>query len=415
MLTINEALERVLSTVISLDVEQVPLEKAYNRILAQPMVSPINIPPWDNSAMDGYALLAADTSEDFVELTINEVIGAGAVASKTVVAGTASAIMTGAPMPAGADSVVMIEKTNGAQSGTVVINGLATVGQNVRPMGGDIQEGSQIIQPGQKLTPAQVGVIASMGFATVPVYRKPVIALLTTGDEIIPPGQALKPGQIYSSNNAALVGVMLEAGAEVIDFGIVEDNLDVLVNKLSEAALQADLVVTTGGVSMGVYDFVKEAFVQLGNGVDFWKVKIKPGKPLAFGKIEAAGKEKPLFGLPGNPVSCMVNFHQFVAPWLAISLGQKRPYMAMIEAVIEHDLKIRSGRVQFIRVLVEKTATGWTAKSTGTQSSGALSSMALADGLMVLPADSSGVSAGETVRIQMLSSEFMRGESPNYS
>ena len=237
--------------------------------------------------------------------------------------GTAIGIMTGAPVPEGADAVVMVENTNGATEGEVEVRGVATAGQHIRRRGEDVQEGAEVLGKGMVMTPARVGVASSLGHTHLSVRRRPVLAILTTGDEVVQPGTPLKPGQIWSSNAASLAGLALEAGAVPLDLGNAPDSLEATQAALQRGLRDADLVVTTGGVSVGQYDFVRDAVAAVGGGLEFWKVRMKPGKPLAFGQAGAV----PLFGLPGNPVSCMVNFLQFVRPWIRMSLGDPAPFL----------------------------------------------------------------------------------------
>ena len=410
MLTVDDAQSRILRTVQRMDEEVVPLEAAYGRVLAREICSPLDVPPWDNSAMDGYAVHASDTSSAGVRLRINETIGAGDVGTVVVASGTASAIMTGAPMPEGADAVVMVEWTDAARSGEVHITGVAAPGLNIRRRGGDVTRGEVVLRAGQTLTPGQVGLLASLGMPTVAVRRRPVVALLSTGDEVVPPGEPLGPGQIYASNSFALAGLVREAGGIPRDMGNAPDALAGLTAKL-EACLDADIVVTTGGVSVGVYDYVKEAYAALGAHMDFWKVKMKPGKPLAFGRLDRGGREVPLFGLPGNPVSCMVNFLEFVRPYLRTALGDPAPFLPVVDAVAGEDFRGRPGRLRLIRVRLAVMDGRWVATSTGTQSSGALQSMARAHGLMSLPEDAEAPRAGAAVRVQLLDAGFLDGVS----
>ncbi len=413
MLTVQEAQARILADVLPQPTEAVPLDQAYGRVLAADLRSPLDVPPWDNSAMDGYAVQAADTSESAISLHINEVIGAGEVGTVPITSGTASAIMTGAPVPEGADAVVMVEWTDAAREGSVQITGKALVGQHIRPQGGDVARGSVVLTAGQILTPGKVGLIASLGMPTIAVSRKPVVAILSTGDEVVAPGEALGPGQIYSSNNFALAGLVREAGAEPRDMGNAPDNLEGLIEHMRRC-LDADVVLTTGGVSVGVYDFVKEAYGALGAEMDFWKVKMKPGKPLAFGRASHGGRTVPLFGLPGNPVSCMVNFLQFVRPYLRTALGDPAPYLPIVDAVAGNDFHGGPGRLRLVRVRLAVEAGGWVARSTGSQSSGVLTSMARANGLLCIPVEADAPKAGESVRVQLLDPGFLTGAAPHY-
>lgn len=414
MLTVHEALERVLVAVPELPAEPVPVAEALGRVLADDVIATLDVPPWDNSAMDGYALRAADTGPEPVELELLEVIGAGAVPTERVEPGTASGIMTGAPVPEGADAVVMVEHTDGSQQGTVTIDEHATEGQNIRPRGNDIRRGDVILRAGQRLTPAALGHAASQGRTHLPVVQRPVIAVLSTGDEVVPPGQPLEPGQIHSSNNASLSGLVEQAGGEAVDLGTVPDDLDAIVAALRDAIDRSDAVLTSGGVSVGEFDYVKQAFDVIGVPMGFWKVRMKPGKPLAFGVAEAGGRRVPVFGLPGNPVSCMVNFLQYVRPWMLLATGVERPYLPVVEAVAAERLRKRPGRLDFQRVVLELDGGTLRARSTGNQSSGVLTSMVRGHGLAMLESDSDGAREGDTIRVQLFDASFLDRTDPGW-
>ncbi|MEQ1506790.1 MAG: gephyrin-like molybdotransferase Glp, partial [Myxococcota bacterium] len=338
--------------------EPIGLEAAYGRILAAELRAGIDVPSWDNSAMDGYAVRAADTADGEVALRLLDVVGAGSVSAAVVAPGTAIGIMTGAPMPDGADAVVMVEDTDGAREGVVRIRGRATAGQHVRRRGEDVRCDDVVLHVGARLGPAAVGLASSLGVTALSVYRRPVVAVLSTGDEVVRPGVERRPGQIWSSNNASLVGQVLEAGAAPLDLGIVGDQLDDVVAALRRAIADADVVITTGGVSVGMYDVVKDAYAKVGAPVDFWRVRMKPGKPLAFGRIPVGDRVVPLFGLPGNPVSCMVNFLQFVRPYLRRAMGDPRPFLPVVDAVAAESFADGPGRARLIRVTVTRGADG---------------------------------------------------------
>jgi molybdopterin molybdotransferase len=350
---------------------------------------------------------AVDTPDGEVALRINEVVGAGGWPAHRVEPGTATAIMTGAPVPDGADAIVMVEDTDGAREGIVHVRRRARPGQHVRRRGEDVRTGDVVLRGGERLTPGRLGLAASLGLVSVPVVRRPVVAILSTGDEVVPPGQPLRPGQIYSSNNAALVGLARDLGCVPRDQGIARDAPDALVAALREAASGADAVVTTGGVSVGAFDFVKDAFVALGGSIDFWKVSMKPGKPLAFGRVTIDRATVPLFGLPGNPVSCMVNFHEFVRPWLLRAQGLAEPFLPVIEALVAEPLREAPGRTTLVRVTLSLgEGGGLVCRPTGSQSSGVLGSMARAHGFAVLSADRSVVAVGERVTVQVVDWSF---------
>ena len=421
MLTVEQALERILAEVPDPRGESVPLASALGRVLAADLRSTVDVPPWDNTAMDGYAVVAADTGDGERVLELLETVGAGQVATQPVRPGTATAVMTGAPMPDGADAVVMVEDTDGARSGAVRVRGRAAPGAHVRRRGEDVRAGEIVLPVGTRLGPAAIGVAASTGHAVVTVSRRPVVAVLSTGDEVVPVGEPLRPGQIWSSNNATLCAMVEEAGAVALDRGIAPDDLDATVAALRQAVAEADVVVTTGGVSVGAYDVVKEAFAALGAGVDFWRVRMKPGKPLAFGRIPAAGggglagRTVPLFGLPGNPVSCTVNFLQFVRPWLRRAMGDPRPFLPVIDAVAGDDFTDGPGRARLIRVTLRRGDGGvLIASSAGSQSSGVLSAMARAHGLLLLGVDAPGPRRGAPVRVQIVEPGWADGAEPDF-
>lgn len=414
MLSVGEALARIEEDVVLMPTERVPLAEAYNRFLAEDVRSTADVPPWDNSAMDGYAVRAEDTREGEVELQLLEVVGAGAVSRFEVAPGTAVGVMTGAPMPQGADAVVMIEKTDASREGSVRISGKVAPGTHVRRRGEDVCVGEIVLSAGARLGPASVGMLASIGQTSALVRRRPTVAILSTGDEVVAAGQALQPGQIWSSNNRSLYGAALEAGASPVDRGIVSDDKASIVTALASAVAESDVVLTTGGVSVGIYDVVKEAYAEIGAEIGFWKVNMKPGKPLAFGYARSGARRVPLFGLPGNPVSCLVNFYQFVRPWLRRAMGDLRPYLPVIEVPLAADIDEPKGRARFVRVALSQGERGLVARQTGTQSSGVLRSMVEASGLAMLAPDRPAPRAGEIVRVQILDPRYLDGDSPGY-
>jgi len=414
VLTVDEAQSRILATVVPLGLETVPLAEAYGRFVAADVTASVDLPPWDNSAMDGYAVRAADTADGEVVLRLIETVGAGAVATARVGPGTAIGIMTGAPVPPGADAIVIVEDTDGSRTTAVRVRGRATPGQHVRRRGEDVRSGTVVLRAGAKLTPAAVGLASSLGRTSLDVRRRPIVAVLSTGDEVVAPGTPLQQGQIWSSNNASLSGQILEAGGVPLDLGNAPDRLEDTIAALARAVEAADVVITTGGVSVGAFDVVKEAHRAIGATAEFWKVRMKPGKPLAFGRIENGGRSVPLFGLPGNPVSCMVNFAQFVRPWLRTALGDPRPFLPVVEAIAGEAFDEAPGRARLIRVRLSREGDRIVALSTGSQSSGVLTSMVRAHGLMLLGVDAPPPRGGERVRVQILDPSFLDGESADY-
>jgi len=412
MLSPRQALARVLADVPRLPTVSVDLADAWGRTLGEDLVAKIDVPRWDNSAMDGYAVRAADTAEGEVALRIVEVIGAGAVATRAVEKGTAIAIMTGAPIPEGADAVVMVEDTDRAMTGAVKVRRQAKVGQHVRSRGEDVRVGDLLLAAGTRLGAAALGVAASQGFERVVVSRRPVVAILSTGDEVVQPGRPLEPGQLWSSNGATLRGLVIEAGGVPIDVGNAPDRLDAIVEKLNDCLARADVVVTTGGVSVGEFDHVKAAFEQVGVPMDFWKVRMKPGKPLAFGVSDREGSRVPVFGLPGNPVSCMVNFVEFVRPWLLTAMGAKRIHLPTLTCRAGEVIHGVEGRTDLVRVVIERDGGGFACRPTGSQSSGVLTSMARAHGLAIVDGTAQ---KGSPLTVQVLDTGFLDGDSPGFS
>ncbi|MCB9793454.1 MAG: molybdopterin molybdotransferase MoeA [Alphaproteobacteria bacterium] len=410
MLTVDEALQRVLGAARPPLAERVPLIEALGRVLAETIRSPLDVPPWDNSAMDGFAVISADTGSPPTTLRVLETIGAGSVPTQVVTPGTCSRIMTGAPVPEGADSVLMIEKTDGGRGDSVELRASTSPDQNVRPRGGDVREGQEVLSPGHALDPAAVGLIASLGFPSVMVAQRPRVAILSTGDEVVETGWPLAPGQIYSSNSVTLMGLVIEAGGVPVHCGIAPDSPEGLREAL-QRCLRCDLVITTGGVSVGDFDFVKDAFDDVGASLDFWKVAMKPGKPLAYGVIGGV----PAFGLPGNPVSCMVNFLEFVRPVLRRQLGDPRPFLPVLEARATARVGKRPGRALLSRVQLRQGPDGVIeATPTASQSSGVLMSMVQGDGFTLLGEDDGAVEAGDTLRVQVLRWGWMNREEPGY-
>ncbi len=396
MLTVEEALARVLARVPATATERVPLSAAYGRVLAERLVAGVDLPPWAGSAMDGFAVRSADVPGD---LDVNETVAAGKVPTRAVVPGTASRIMTGAPVPDGADAVVMVEDTEMVGDRVRVRVG-ATSGMHIRPVGSEIAAGTPLLDVGAVLGFGAVGVLAALGRPSVLVRVRPRIGLLSTGDEVVEPGFPLGPGQIWSSNLHALAGLVHDAGAEPVYLGNVADD-PVATAAAFRAALQSDLVVSTGGVSVGDFDHVKAVMDDLGGGegagVEFWRVAMKPGKPLAYGFI--AGR--PVFGLPGNPVSCMVNFLQFVRPVIRTMLGDPRPFLPVISATLDRPWSRRPGRAELVRVRLTAGADGGvpTATVVGVQGSAHLAAMAEAHGLLLVGAETTTVSGDVHVQV----------------
>jgi molybdopterin molybdotransferase len=413
VISVDEALEKVLERIDTLGAEESDVLSCLGQVLAEDVSSPINIPPRDNSAMDGYAVRAADTrgasqkSPRF--LRVVETVTAGATPRREVKAGEASRIMTGAPMPEGADSVVRFEDTDeikrqGSSSkemGEIGVLVEVELGAEVRRTGEDISASSLVLKKGTVIRAAEVGVLASLGRRRVMVIRRPVVAILATGDEIADVTQPLPEGKIYNSNSYSLAALVRRYGGIPQMLGIASDSEDSLRAKL-RLGQEADLVITSGGVSLGDYDVVREVLAKEGE-IIFWRVREKPGKPLAFAMIrDRGGRNIPLFALAGNPVSAMINFELFVRPAILKMMGKKSLNKPTVEAVIENDVKNSDGRRVFTRAIVEKRGGQYFARLTGPQGSGMLSSMALANGLVIVPEDTPGVKRGDVVKVMML-------------
>ena len=396
MRSLQTAQEQVLDTVSALPATAHPLADCLGLVAAEDVRAGHHIPPFDNSAMDGYAVRAADIVNTPVELQVLEDVPAGSVPTQSVVTGSAIKIMTGAPMPAGADAVVRVEDTQ-ADGDVVTIRVGVPAGASVRRAGGDIRAGSTVVTAGTRLGPNHLGVLASVGTAHPLVYRRPTVAVLSTGDEIVPyETEQLTPGQIRGTNGLVLVSLLQQLGATVLDLGIVGDDADELRAALARAATEADAIVTSGGVSMGEYDLVKAVLTDLG-GVEFWQVAMQPGKPFAFGIIDGT----PLFGLPGNPVSVFVAFEQFVRPALLHMMGSPNLFRPRVLGVLEEEVDTNPEKTVFIRVSLSWQDSIPHARPSGGQDSNVLSALASADALAVIPVGSDRVAAGSEVELEM--------------
>ena len=378
------------------DTETLSLHDALGRVLAAPVKSGIDVPGWDNSAMDGYALRVADVPAEGTRLKVSQRIPAG-TAPQPLEPGTAARIFTGAPVPEGADAVVMQELTC-REEDKVIINTLPQAGANIRRRGEDIRRDEEIIQPGLRLLPQHQGLAASVGVDRLEVYRRPRVAVLASGDELVMPGQPLKPGMIYNSNIFTVAGMLRALGCEVIDLGQVEDTLEATKQALANAASQADLVIASGGVSVGEEDHVKPAVEALGE-LNMWKVAIRPGKPVAFGHIG----DTPFIGTPGNPVSLFVTFLLFARPFIRKLAGLKEVMPVSIQATAGFDWNKPDKRREFHRARLEKQADGSDlVRVHPSRSSAVLSSTTWANGLVVLP-ENQVIKAGEKVQFMPFS------------
>lgn len=412
MLSVEDALERILDHFHVLDTGEVPLLEALGQTLAEDATSLHDIPPLDNSAMDGYAVQASsiqNASEDLpVTLRVIGSVAAGELPDTTVVPGTAVRIMTGAPVPPGADSVVPFEETDeierrnsGLDMTEIGIKIAALEGSDIRPAGQDVRKGTRVLPAGTVLRPSEIGVLASLGFNGVKVVRRPVVAILSTGDELLNAGDPYSEGKIYDSNSYSVAASVQRYGGVPKLLGIARDNLDSMNAKLREA-MEADMLITSAGVSKGDYDMVKDVLAEHGR-IAFWSVRMRPAKPLAFGVLDAGGGRKvPHLGLPGNPVSAMVAFEQFGRAAIHKMMGKSGFLKPRIQAVLDEPIYNTDGRRVYARAVITKQNGDYHARLTGNQSSNLLTSMAGANGLAVCPEDTPVKETGEVVEVQML-------------
>ena len=388
MLSATQLLENLLARARALtETETVAISAALGRVLAAPQMASITVPPLDNSAMDGYAVRLADVTQPGIKLTVSQRIAAGAV-GQPLATGTAARIFTGAPVPPGADAVLRQEDCT-AEGEAVIINTLPRPGENIRRAGEDIEAGAQILAAGTRFGAAEMGLAASVGLAELPVFKRLKVACFFTGDELVTPGAPLAPGQIYNSNRYTLTGLVNDLGCELIDLGIVPDTLEATEAALTRAAREADVVVTSGGVSVGEADYVKAAVEKLGR-VEMWKVAMKPGKPVVFGRVGQAD----FIGLPGNPVSAFVTFCLFVRPFLLKRMGVADVLYRAFAVQADFAWTKPGARREFLRARLQ--ANGRLALFPN-QGSGVLTSCAWADGLVDLEVGQT-VQRGDAVR-----------------
>jgi molybdenum cofactor synthesis domain-containing protein len=398
---------RVLAAVTRLDRESLPLGVAVGLALADEIVCTEPVPPFANTAMDGYAVRAADTAgaapDAPVTLRVVDELPAGRPPTSPVGPGEAIRIMTGAPIPSGADAIVIVERTEPAGEDAVNVHEEAASGAHIRAAGGDLDAGSAVFPAGTVITPAHVGVLASLGYAQVPVVRRARVGVVSTGDELVPPGgPALEVGQIRDSNRPMLLALAGGAGAEVVDLGIARDDEGVTERVLDDALVRCDVVLTSGGVSMGEYDYVKAVLdrraTRAGDEFAWLQVAIKPAKPFAFGALGGV----PVFGLPGNPVSALVSFELFARPAILQAMGHPHRFRPEIDAVAAEPMRRKpDGKVHLDRVRVAYDAGRYVAARTGVQESNVLSATAAANGLALIP-DGDGIDAGDPVTVMRL-------------
>jgi len=411
-LSVSAAQAIVLQHAVSLGVERVKLEESLARVLAEDVRANRDQPPCDVSAMDGFALRSADLLSPPTALSVVEDVKAGDKPTQTLDAGQCARIMTGAPVPAGANAVIRVEETRELPDGRVEILRSVAVGNDIRRRGEGMRDGQVVLTAGSEITPGVIGVLATVKAAQVVVYRQPRVAILSTGNELEGLDEPIDPDKIPNSNSYALMAQVQALGIEPVLLGIARDDAQELAGFLKRG-LEFDVLLVSGGSSVGVHDHVRPTLDALGVGMHFWRVEMRPGHPVAFGTTGTTGTtDKTLvFGLPGNPVSSMVCFEQFVLPALRRMTGSTRLFRHTLKAKLAHPVRIRPGRTEFVRVVLSRDDAGNVmATSTGTQSSGALISMAQADGLLVVPATSSGIAAGEWATVQLLDGTTYQNE-----
>ena len=388
MLSVEQAQAEILGRVRPLPTERVDIVAALGRVLAEPIHSTRRIPPWPNSSMDGYAIRAADARPRATLRVVDRVI-AGSLPTRAVGAGEAVRIFTGAPLPMGADAVVPQEDVD-AHDSVVTLRGIVSSGAYVRPAGEDVREGDLVLEPGRAIGPAEIGILATLGRTQVTVGRRPRVAVLSTGNELADLGTEPTPAQIPNANTYSLMAQITEAGGVPLNLGVAPDRLDAIAERIAHGK-EADVLVSSAGVSVGELDLVREALVNAGAELHLWKVDMRPGKPITFGSLDG----RPVFGLPGNPVSAMVTFELFVRPMLLAMQGRRDSGRLKIRATALAPIVNRGSRRGYLRVVLKPQNGRFGARLTGDQGSGILRSMVSADGLAVLRGDASISSGGE--------------------
>jgi len=404
-LAVSDAQRLVLDSITRLETETVGLEQSLGRVLAQEIRANRDLPPFDVSAMDGFALRSADVVNAPAQLAIIEDIKAGDLPTQTVAAGQCARIMTGAPVPPGADAVIRAEDTQEVSANRVQINKPVKPKNDVRPLGENMRDGDVVLTVGTEITPGVIGVLATVKAAQFAVFRRPRVAILSTGNELEGMDEPVDPNKIPDSNSHALMAQVQALGIEPVLLGIARDDPAELEQYLRRG-LEYDVLLVSGGTSVGVHDYVRPTIEKLGVQMKFWRVAMKPGHPLAFGMTDKTA----VFGLPGNPVSSMVCVEEFVAPALRCMMGNMRLYRRTLSARLANPIKHQPGRTEFVRVQLARDEAGYSASATGTQSSGVLLSMARADGLMIVPAASTGLAAGAQVTVQLLDGTAFQDE-----
>src|SRR5688500_4146860 len=412
MLSVAEASARILDGIIPLAPERVALEHALGRVLATEVVSPITLPPWDNSAMDGYAVrsesVAGATAASPVRLPVRGTIAAGQLATTPLGSGEAVRVMTGAPVPEGTEGVIRVEDTDGGVT-EVVVRDDRDAGRNLRSRGEDIHAGEVVLARGMPVGAAQIGVLASVGAAAVDVYRQPRVAILGSGDELVDLDrfhEAMAGRKIVSSNGYTLAALVRLAGGIPVQLGTAADTTASIAEGLQRAA-GCDLIITSAGISVGEFDYTRDALTSLGAEMKFWKVRMRPGAPLGFGLLHGV----PWLGLPGNPVSAMVTFELFARPVIRRMIGHTRLFRRPVTVVLEEPVRIGVRLTHFLRAIVTVRSDGaLTARLTGPQGSGILTSMSRANALLVVPEDRPEAAAGETASALLLGEDAALAE-----
>ncbi|MDD2929214.1 MAG: molybdopterin molybdotransferase MoeA [Sideroxydans sp.] len=396
-LSVAAAQRCVIEAMKRLGTESVPLQQAFGRVLATDIKANRDQPPYDVSAMDGFAIRSADVANSPVLLEIIEDIKAGDMPGKTVQAGQCARIMTGAPVPQGADAVIRVEDTEAVSDTKVCINVSVKARNDIRDCGESMRDGEVVLTAGTTITPGVVGMLAMVKAASVEVWRLPRVAILSTGDELEGLEEAFDANKIPDANSYALMAQVQALGIEPVLLGIARDEPSHLKEML-QRGLQFDVLLVSGGSSVGVHDYVRPTLEALGVQMKFWRVQMKPGHPMAFGVAPLTW----VFGLPGNPVSGMVCFEEFVGPALRYITGHANLFRRTVMAKLARDVKHKHSRTEFVRVMLGRDSDGFTATPTGDQGSGILRSMAMAEGLMIVPAECKGLVAGEQVTVQLL-------------
>lgn len=412
MISVEEALKRIVDSFSPLGFEKVSILDALGRVIGEDIYAGRAIPPKDHSAMDGYALRSVDahgtSPGNPVILDVIDDIPAGAIPKRRIEAGQAARIMTGAPVPEGADAVVRMEETR-QEEGKVVLLAGTSIGQNIRHAGEDVRIGEKVISRGEIIRPAEVGMLTSLGRSFILVHQRPLVAIVATGNELADIDEPPSPWKIVGSNSYTLAALVRECGGIPLQIGIAKDRREDLLVRF-RAAMRADLILSSGGVSAGDYDLVKEIMKEAGNRMQFWRVAMKPGRPLAFGSLV----DVPIVGLPGNPVATMVCFEQFIRPAILKMMGHANLFRRTVRARLGEDIKKKAGTRHFIRANIQRDRENYIVVTTGRQGSGIPKSIVRANGLIILPEEATVVRKGSTVTVQLLDDSLEWMPSPGY-